>query len=112
MRSVVVWLTIATSAAFGAGFKENFDSLPGVPPDIWSVMNNSVPVGTTNWFQGDGAVFPSHQGASESYAATTFTSAELGGESDNWLISPLLKGGSMCSNRLRTTLGLWRASAG
>jgi len=29
-----------------------------------------------------------------------------------WLISPLLKGGSMCSNRLRTTLGLRRASGG
>jgi len=107
MRSLVVWLTVATSTAFGAAFTENFDSLPGVPPNNWTVVNLSVPVGDTPWFQGKGLIFPSHQGAADSYAATTFESAELGGVVDTWLISPLMHidAGDVVSFYTRTKTG-------
>ena len=64
---------------------ENVTALPG-----WTFTNNSVPPGNT-WFQGNAAVFESHAGSANSYAAASFLGAEGGlGVVDNWLITPVL----------------------
>src|SRR5215207_6245319 len=51
---------------------ENFDNITTLPASGWAMRNNSNPVGTTGWFQGNPAVFPSQAGASNSYIAANF----------------------------------------
>jgi hypothetical protein len=66
---------------------ENFD---GVVPTGWTANNQSVPVGTIGWFQGNDAVFPAHQGAPTAYAGVNFNSGGGLATISNWLISPVL----------------------
>ena len=67
---------------------EGFDNVTGLPG--WTFTNNSVPAGNT-WFQGNPAIFESHSGAANSYAAASFLGAAGGlGVVDNWLITPTL----------------------
>jgi hypothetical protein len=66
--------------------QENFDNLAA---SGWQIVNASVPVGATSWFQGNAGVFGAHSGAPDSYAAANFTSTSpLGGTISTWLISP------------------------
>ncbi len=69
---------------------EGFDSLAALPGAGWSFQNNSVPLGVTNWFQGNTAVFPAAAGPADSYAAANFNNAEFpaGGRISNWMITP------------------------
>lgn len=39
-------------------------------------INHSVPLGTTGWFQGNGAVFPAHLGDQTSYIAANYDNGE------------------------------------
>lgn len=80
---------LAFSSASALALTENFDT---VVPTGWSVINNSDPTGTATWFQGNTAVFTSHEGADNSYAGANFNSVGVGpGPTDtisNWLIAP------------------------
>ena len=58
-----------------------------MPPTI---INNSAPVGTTDWFQGNPGVFSAQSGAANSYVAANFEAADFGGNISDWLISPEL----------------------
>ena len=77
--------------AFGASniraqaFSEDFAVVP-VPG--WTTQNNSSPVGSTGWFQGDTARFPAHSGAANSYIAADFNNTTGNNTISNWLISP------------------------
>jgi hypothetical protein len=54
------------------------------------MVNNSSPVGTTGWFQGNTGIFSSQAGAPDSYIGANFNNAALGGNISNWLITPVL----------------------
>lgn len=64
---------------------ESFDAitLPG-----WTLTNQSVPVGTTGWFQGNATVFPAQTGATTSYIGANFNNTTGANTISNWLITP------------------------
>ncbi len=46
-----------------------------VLPAGWAKTNNSAPLGTTDWFQGNVTVFSTQAGPADSYAAANFNAA-------------------------------------
>ncbi|MBK9193062.1 MAG: choice-of-anchor J domain-containing protein [Crocinitomicaceae bacterium] len=50
----------------------------------WVMQNNSVPVGLTNWFQGNGTVFAAFNGASDSYIGANFNNTTGANTISNW----------------------------
>ena len=78
-----------------------------IPPPGWTIVNNSSPVGVTNWFQGDTGVFTAQAGAANSYIAANFLAAGFGGNIRDWLLTPtvLLSNGSVFSFFTRTETG-------
>jgi hypothetical protein len=67
---------------------EGFNDVRTLPVSGWVLINNSSPPGSTDWFQGDPAVFPAAAGPAESYIAANFNNAAYGGEVSNWLLTP------------------------
>lgn len=67
---------------------EGFDDIMVLPG--WFMQNNSDGPGTTNWFQGNDAVFPAHAGAATAYIAANFNNAAGSGTVSNWLLTPEL----------------------
>ncbi|MBP9663592.1 MAG: choice-of-anchor J domain-containing protein, partial [Pyrinomonadaceae bacterium] len=68
---------------------EGFDTITAnVPGAGWFAQNNSAPVGSTTWFQGNSAVFPSHTGAPTSYIGGNFNSTAGAGTISTWLLTP------------------------
>ena len=65
---------------------EGFDDITNLPG--WDMINNSAPVGTTDWFQGNSGVFPAHMGAATAYIAANFNNTAGVGTISNWLITP------------------------
>ncbi|MYM31005.1 PEP-CTERM sorting domain-containing protein [Duganella sp. CY15W] len=79
-------VTLAFSGVASAdALTENFDN--GVPTG-WTVNNLSQPVGVTDWFQGNPAVFSAHQGAADSYLGANFNSGSGTADISTWLILP------------------------
>lgn len=66
-------------------FSEDFAT---VPVAGWTVQNNSTPVGSTGWFQGNTAVFPAQAGATNSYIGANFNNTTGTNTISNWLIAP------------------------
>lgn len=88
MRNVlaIVLCAILTPAAL-ADFLENFDDINALPG--WAEQNNSEPLGTTGWFQGNTTVFPPQ--ATSGYIAANYNNAGSGtgpATISNWLITP------------------------
>jgi hypothetical protein len=59
-----------------------------VLPAGWAKTNNSAPLGSTDWFQGETAVFAAQAGPANSYAAANFNAAANGGNVSDWLFTP------------------------
>jgi uncharacterized delta-60 repeat protein len=57
---------------------EGFDDITTLPGDGWVQINHSAPLGTTGWFQGNGAVFPAQLGHQASYIAANFNNSTKG----------------------------------
>lgn len=103
---------------------ENFDNVANLVPAGWAIVNNSAPLGTTDWFQGNPGVFSSQSGVANSYVAANFEAAGFGGNISDWLISPELtfqngdkigfwartESGSIAPDRLELRLSLNGAS--
>lgn len=103
---------------------ENFDNVATLVPSGWSIVNNSSPAGTTDWFQGNPGVFSAQSGAANSYVAANFEAAGFGGNISDWLISPVItfhntdtisfwartENGSIAPDRLELRLSLNGAS--
>ena len=89
-------------SASAASLSEGFDS---VVPTGWTAKNNSQPLGTIGWFQGNTLVFDAHAGAANSYAGANFNSTGAVGDISNWLITPTLSfnNGDVVSFFTRTT---------
>ncbi len=61
---------------------ERFDDITTLPWAGWVQTNHSVPLGTTGWFQGNGAVFPSQSGVPASYIAANFYNSTFSSNAD------------------------------
>lgn len=85
LSTLFLALALSAGAASAGALTENFDG--GVPAG-WTVVNNSVPFGTTSWFQGNPAVFSSQGGAANSYIAANFNSGSGVSTLSDWLILP------------------------
>jgi hypothetical protein len=83
---------VLVSAAVNAGpiLSEGFDNVGLLPGAGWVTVNNSSPIGTTGWFQGNSGVFGSQSGAASSYIAANFNNAGFGGNVSNWLLTPVV----------------------
>lgn len=69
---------------------QNFDNVATLAADGWVMTNNSSPLGGTGWYQGQTAVFASHDGAADSYIAANYNNTTFGGNVSNWLLTPQL----------------------
>ncbi len=94
-------VTMANAQSFTDGFENAvYSGIPvganppptgNVPGDtvtsviVWSAINNSLPLGTTGWFDGNVSVFPANGGAK--YVAANFNNTTGTNTVDNWLIS-------------------------
>lgn len=82
-------LMIGGAAKAQVTFSEGFDDLAG---NGWTVVNNSNPMGTTMWSQGQGGVGvdAGHSGDATSYVEDTYTATTDAGSGtiSDWLISP------------------------
>jgi PEP-CTERM motif len=85
-----VCLGAAPSASAAPLLTEGFDNVSTLAGAGWALINNSAPAGATNWFQGNGGVFPAQSGAANSYIASNFLAAGAGGNISNWLLTPEL----------------------
>ncbi|MBL7731040.1 MAG: choice-of-anchor J domain-containing protein, partial [Chitinophagaceae bacterium] len=77
-------------------------------PAGWAAQNNSTPLGTTGWFQGDPAVFPAQSGAANSYIAANFNNVTGNNTISNWLMTPMqnIKNGDFLTFWTRTVTGV------
>lgn len=80
----------AAPRAHATTFSENFDNVAALVGSGWSIINNSTPGGSTNWFQGEPGIFAAQAGAPSSYVAANFNNAGVGGDISDWLLTPLL----------------------
>jgi len=73
---------------------EGFDDISTLAGNGWTLSNLSKPIGINpNWFQGEPIVFDARSGATNSYIAANYLSADVGGNVSNWLILPQLTAG-------------------
>lgn len=85
--------------------EEGFDDIMTLEFDGWTFMNESEPLGTTDWFQGNPTVFTAYEGDPDSYIGANFNSTTGSGDISTWLITPVLevKDGDVLSFYTRTT---------
>jgi len=83
---------------------EGFEDITNLPG--WAMINNSSPIGLTDWFQGNTAVFNAHAGPADSYIAANFNNT-AGSDISNWLLTPVVDLGALESFSFftRTTTG-------
>ena len=67
---------------------EQFNNITTLVPGGWFMQNNSSPVGTTGWFQGNPAVFPAQSGAANSYIGANFNNTTVSNTISDWLLTP------------------------
>lgn len=90
-----------------SSFSEGFDDINLLPGLGWALINNSSPLGLTNWFQGNFTVFSSHAGAAGSYIGANFNNTSGVGTISNWLITPqiVMNDGDVITFWTRTATG-------
>jgi len=89
-------------------FAEGFNDITLLPGLGWFFQNNSQPLGSTEWFQGDDTAFPAHAGAPTAYIAANFDNTSGGeGTISNWMLTPqiALADGGTISFWTRTVSG-------
>ena len=103
---VLAGFSVLASAAVAQNFTEGFDNIGGATTNGqlaganleaagWFLRNNSAPEGTTDWFQGNDAVFFAHSPGgtvpNQSYIGANFNNCGGIGAADitsNWLLTP------------------------
>jgi len=87
-------LPFALSALLGipasAQLTENFDNITTLTGAGWFMQNNSQPVGSTGWFQGNNTVFAAFNGAATAYIGANYNNTGNTGTISNWLIAPTM----------------------
>ena len=84
--AAVVTVAAASAHADIVLLSEGFDNVAALTG--WAQVNQSSPLGSTGWFQGDSTQFGSQSGSAESYIAANFNNAAIGGTISDWLITP------------------------
>ena len=99
----VLFMPMAASAQLNS-LVEGFDDITTLPGAGWFTQNNSTPVGTTGWFQGNSGVFPAHAGPATAYIAADFANVAGANTISNWLLTPQLNfsGGGIATFFTRT----------
>mgnify|MGYP001061989446 CR=1 FL=1 len=76
---------------------EGFDDIATLTGTGWVMLNQSSPVGSTNWFQGTATTatptpgpFNAYDGAPNAYIAANFNNTGSTGTISNWLLTPEL----------------------
>ena len=102
-KIMLIGLAVVSASAF-ADLSEGFDDITTLTGAGWVTSNQSTTVGTTNWFQGNDAVFPSQAGAPTSYIGANFNNTTGTNTISNWLVTPTLNlaDGAMLSFWTRT----------
>lgn len=85
---LAIFLCMALVKVQAQSYTENFDNIATLTGSGWAQQNLSNPLGTTNWNQGDIGVFPSYNGASNSYIFANFRNSIDPGNASNWLFTP------------------------
>lgn len=85
LSALFLSLALGASAASAGALTENFNG--GIPAG-WTVVNNSDPLGSADWFTGNPAVFTAQSGAANSYIAANYNSGADVSNISNWLIMP------------------------
>lgn len=91
-------------------FEEGFEDIETLEAGGWIMTNQSVPLGSIDWFQGNVDVFPAHEGQPTSYIAANFNNTGASGIISNWLITPKIevKDGDLFTFWTRTATGsIW-----
>src|SRR5690625_4968058 len=98
---------IIPSLFFGQILEENFDDITDLESKGWIISNQSSPTGMIDWFQGNTAVFDSHNGEANAYIASNYNSVDNFGTISNWLITPTVsvRDGDVLSFWTRTSTG-------
>lgn len=107
IRAVLVGAGVALAVASGASaqnLSEGFESVAALPGQGWAFQNNSSPLGTTDWFQGNANVFNAHAGTPSSYLGANFNNTAGVGTISNWAMAParVWNNGDMVSFYTRT----------
>jgi hypothetical protein len=84
-------LAPATVHAQPCNLAEGFDNIITLPGAGWFTQNNSSPVGSTGWFQGNPNVLPAQAGATNSYIGANFNNTTGTNTISNWLLTPQLQ---------------------
>jgi len=82
---------IPVSEAATPAFAEGFEDITTLPGKGWFLQNNSVPGGTTGWFQGNPTVFPAQAGPTNSYIGANFNNTTGANTISNWLLTPVIE---------------------
>ena len=98
---------IIPSLFFGQILEESFDDITDLESKGWIISNQSSPTGMIDWFQGNTAVFDSHNGEANAYIASNYNSVDNFGTISNWLITPTVsvRDGDVLSFWTRTSTG-------
>ncbi|UKN01183.1 choice-of-anchor J domain-containing protein [Paracrocinitomix mangrovi] len=101
---------IVLSNRINAQITENFDDITTLTGSGWIMQNNSSPLGSTDWFQGNATAFAAFNGAGDSYIGANFNNTSGVGTISNWLLTPnvTLKNGDVITFYTRTTIdNMW-----
>jgi hypothetical protein len=85
-----LFLAVGLVLAAPLDLSEGFDDITTLPGAGWFSQNNSSPIGSTGWFQGNAAVFVAHSGATNSYLGANFNNTAGTGTISNWMLTPVL----------------------
>ena len=69
---------------------QGFDDITTLAGLGWLTSNNSVPVGSTSWFQGSSTVFAAQAGPATSYIGANYNNTTGTNTITNWLVTPLM----------------------
>ena len=87
IAAMIVCAAALPRLASAQAFTENFDDVTLLAGNGWVMTNASVPVGSTNWFQGTnvgaGGPFDSFNGAANSYIGANYNNTGSTGTISN-----------------------------
>jgi len=93
-RCCLIGGVLLTFSQLGFGveaLREEFADVTSLPAQGWIIQNQSSPIGSTSWFQGNNT-FAAFSGSANEYIAASFTSVGGAGTISNWLILPATPG--------------------
>ncbi len=85
-KAVLPFLVFVSGFISAQNFTEEFEDSTTVANAGWAIDNNSSPLGSTSWFQGNNSVFSAY--SLNGYYAANYNNASSSGTISTWLMSP------------------------